>query len=175
MGLRDQTIFGALLPVNVRLPRSLLTATVTALVTVAAVVPALPQPVGARGGATFVDVVNEYRSEAGVRPLRLNAVIDGIAVDRANQMARAMQLNHDLEFIVRRLTRANICFELVGEIVAYHDATDGRIRRFVNQWYRSDAHREVMLRSSYTLAAGSYTTASNGQMYGVMIFVRLCR
>ena len=120
-------------------------------------------------------MANEYRSEAGVRGLRLNAVIDGIAVDRANQMARAMQLNHDLEFIALRLRRANICFERIGEIIAYHDATDGRIRRFVNQWYRSDAHREIMLSSSYTRAGGSYTTASNGQMYGVMIFVRLCR
>jgi len=162
-------------PVNIRLPRSVLAATVTAVMTVAAVLPALPQPVAARGGATFVDLANEHRSEVGVRGLRLNAVINGIAVDRANQLARAMQLNHDLEFIGRRLTRANICFERVGEIVAYHSATNGRIRHFVNQWYRSDAHREIMLASSYTHAGGSYTTASNGLSYGVMIFVRLCR
>jgi uncharacterized protein YkwD len=161
-------------PATVRFSRSLLSATVTALMTVAAVLPALPQPVAARGGATFVDLANEHRSELGVRGLRLNAVIDGIAVDRADQMARAMQLNHDLEFIGRRLSRANICFERIGEIVAYHGATEGRIRHFVNQWYRSDAHRAIMLSSSYTRAAGSYTTASNGLSYGVMIFVRLC-
>jgi uncharacterized protein YkwD len=152
----------------------LLTATVMALMTVAALLPALPQPVAARGGGTFVDLANEHRSEVGVRALRLNAVIDRIAVDRADQMARAMQLNHDLEFIGRRLRRANICVERVGEIVAYHGETHGRIRHFVNQWYRSDAHRAIMLSSSYTRAAGSDATASNGLNYGVMIFVRLC-
>jgi uncharacterized protein YkwD len=147
-----------------------------ALLTAAALLPATPQPVAARGGATFVELVNELRSDVGVRPVRLNAVVERIAIARANQMARAKELNHDLNFIVRRLRENGICFERVGEIVAYNTQTDSiRIRRFIGQWYRSDPHRAIMLSSSYTHAAGSYTAASNGKLYAAMIFIRVCR
>ena len=158
-----------------RFPRSLLTSTLAALLTTAAIVPATPQPVAARGGAAFVDVVNEHRSDAGVRPLRLHAVVEQIAIERANQMARANQMNHDLDFIGRRLRRAGVCVERIGEIVAYNTLSDSkRIRRFVNQWYRSDPHRAIMLSSSYTHAAGSYRAGSNGKLYAAMIFIRKC-
>ena len=159
-----------------RFPRSLLSSALAALLTAAALLPATPQPVAARGNATFVELVNEYRSDAGVRPLRLRAVVEQIAIARANQMASAKQLYHDLDFIVRRLNKAGICFERVGEIIAYSTLTDSiRIRRFVNQWYRSDPHRAIMLSSSYTHAGGSYTAASNGKLYAAMIFIRVCR
>ena len=159
-----------------RFPRSLLTSTLAALLTTAAVLPATPQPVAARGGAGFVDLVNEHRSDAGVRPVRLHSVVEQIAIERAEQMASAKQMNHDLEFIGRRLRKAGVCVERIGEIVAYNTLSDSkRVRRFVNQWYRSDPHRAIMLNSSYTHAAGSYTAASNGKLYAAMIFIRVCR
>ena len=158
-----------------RFSRSLLTSTLAALLTAAAILPATPQPVAARGGATFVEAVNEYRSDAGVRPVRLHDVVQQIAIQRANQMASANEMNHDLDFIGRRLRKAGVCFERVGEIVAYNSADSNRVRRFVNQWYRSDPHRAIMLNSSYTHVGGSYAEASNGKLYAAMIFIRVCR
>ena len=116
-----------------RFSRSLLTSTLAALLTAAAILPATPQPVAARGGATFVEAVNEYRSDAGARPVRLHDVVQQIAIQRANQMASANEMNHDLDFIGRRLRKAGVCFERVGEIAAYNSADSNRVRRFVNQ------------------------------------------
>ena len=174
--MRTGNPYWSFVPVVLRFPRSLLTSTLAALLTTAAILPTTPQPVAARGGARFVDLVNEHRSDAGVRPVRLHAVVEQIAIERANQMASARQMNHDLEFIGRRLRKAGVCFERIGEIVAYNTVSDsGRVRRFVNQWYRSDPHRAIMLSSNYTHAGGSYTVASDGMLYAAMIFIRVCR
>jgi uncharacterized protein YkwD len=163
-------------PVPLNRRRLLLIPAIASLLAAAVVVPISPEPVAARGGLRFVELVNEHRSDAGVRPLRLHAVVEQIAIERANQMASARQMNHDLEFIARRLRKAGICFERIGEIVAYNTVSDsGRVRRFVNQWYRSDPHRAIMLSSNYTHAGGSYTLASDGMLYAAMIFIRVCR
>jgi uncharacterized protein YkwD len=163
-------------PVPLNRRRLLLIPAIALLLAGAVVVPVSPEPVAARGGLRFVEAVNEHRSDAGLRPLRLHAVVEQIAIERANQMASAKQMNHDLEFIGRRLRKAGVCVERIGEIVAYNTLSDSnRVGRFVNQWYRSDPHRAIMLNSSYTHAAGSYTGASNGKLYAAMIFIRVCR
>jgi uncharacterized protein YkwD len=141
----------------------------------ATLVPATAQPVQARDGSTFVSIVNRYRADAGVGPVSLHSVVDRIAVERANQLAANRELGHDMEYVKARLAQEGICWQRLGEIVAYNGRSESeRIERFVHQWYNSDGHRKVMLGPDYTHAGGSYTTASNGYHYAAMIFIKLC-
>lgn len=141
----------------------------------AALVPATAQPVQARDGSTFVSIVNRYRADAGVGPVGLHSIVDRIAVERADQLAADRKLGHDMEYVKARLADYGVCWQRLGEIVAYNGRSESeRIERFVYQWYHSDGHRKVMLGPDYTHAGGSYTTASNGYHYAAMIFIKLC-
>jgi Cysteine-rich secretory protein family/S-layer homology domain len=137
--------------------------------------PSATQPVAARDGDVFVSEVNRYRADAGVPPVSLHSKIDQIAVERATHLARAQELSHNMDYIKKRLDQENICWERLGEIVAYNGlSAEKRVQHFVSQWYNSDGHRKVMLGSGYTHAGGSYTTADNGYHYAAMIFVDIC-
>ena len=141
----------------------------------AALVPATAQPVQAREGTTFVSIVNRYRADAGVSPVSLHSLVDRIAVERADQLAADQRLGHDMTYVKARLADYGICWQKLGEIVAYNGRSEEeRIERFVSQWYHSDGHRRVMLGPDYTHAGGSYTTGSDGHHYAAMIFVKLC-
>lgn len=158
-----------------RLTRRLLPFLVATVAASAWSVPLLPQPVEAREGSAFVAAVNEYRSDAGVRPVDLHSVVDRIAAERADQLAAARQLSHDMDYVKKRLAETGVCWQRLGEIVAFNGrSSTERIDRFAYQWYHSDGHRKVMLGAEYTHAGGSYTTASNGYHYAAMIFVDLC-
>ncbi len=141
----------------------------------AVLVPVSATPAAAREGSTFVSVVNRYRANAGVGPVSLHSVVDRIAIERADQLAAAKKLGHDMEYVKKRLSEAGVCWQRLGEIVAYNGKpASERIERFVYQWYHSDGHRKIMLGPDYTHAGGSYTTASNGYHYAAMIFIKLC-
>jgi len=146
-----------------------------ALVMAAALAPAVPQPAAARDGAAFVTEVNSYRADVGVPPVKLHSVIDRIAVERGNQLAADRQLGHDFDYLKRRLAEEDICWQKLGEIVAWNTASESeRIERFVRQWYNSDPHRAIMLDAAYTHVGGSWKTGSDGRHYAVMVFVKIC-
>jgi len=158
-----------------RSPRRLLAtlAAVLALATVMA--PGTAQPAAARDGATFVEEVNRYRADAGVPPVALRSAVDRIATERADQLARDDELSHDMEYVKKRLAEENVCWERLGEIVAYNTRSESeRIARFVWQWYHSDGHRKIMLGPDYTHTGGSWTTSSSGRHYAAMVFVKIC-
>lgn len=146
------------------------------LLSAAALVPISPEPATARDGSTFVSIVNRYRADAGVPPVSLHSVIDRISVERADQLAAARALGHDMTYIKNRLSQEGICWEQLGEIVAWNTAssTSERIERFVYQWDNSDGHQKIMLGAGYTHAGGSWTTGSDGRHYAAMIFVKIC-
>ena len=160
---------------HLRVPRILLITALASFTAMVFVLPVSSRPVQARDGATFVDLVNEHRADAGVSPVALHSVIDGIAVKRANQMAANREMTHDLEYVKDRLNAAGVCWQGLGEIIAFNGRPESeRVERFVQQWYGSDGHRAIMLGAGYTHAGGSWTTASNGYHYAAMIFVKVC-
>jgi len=155
--------------------RNLLTTALASLMVAAAVLPVAPQVVEARDGASFVDIVNRYRADVAISPVRLHAAVDGIAVERGRQLAAARKLGHDFDYLIRRLDEEGICWRALGEIVASNTAPESeRLERFVTQWYNSDPHREIMLGSGYTHVGGSWKTGSDGRHYAVMVFVKIC-
>lgn len=139
------------------------------------VLPAAAQPVAAQDGSGLVTIANRYRANAGVAPVLLHSAVDRIAVERGNQLAAARALGHDFDYLIRRLDEENVCWEQLGEIVAWNTASDSeRLEQFMQQWYNSDGHRAIMLGSGYTHAGGSWKTGSDGRHYGVMVFVKIC-
>lgn len=155
-----------------RTPSRLVARLIGALLLVGSVLPAASTPVAATGGSTFVSVANGYRASAGVAPVGLHSVVDQIAVERGRQMAAERRMAHDLDYVKARLAQTGVCWENLGEIIAYSSHAD--IERFGRQWYNSEPHRDIMNGSRFTAAGGSYSTGTNGRHYAVMIFVRTC-
>ena len=151
--------------------RSFLTTLGAALLIGAAFTPALPTPVAAAGGSSFVDVANGYRADTGRAPVSLHSQVDQIAIERGRQIEAAGVLGHDFDYIKARFSDFGICWTGFGEIVAYNGSGD--YATFGNQWWNSDPHRAIML-GDYTYAGGSREQDSSGRWYGVMIFVKLC-
>jgi uncharacterized protein YkwD len=158
-----------------RLARPTVVAVLASVVAATLALPGWTPAVQARDGQTFVQLVNDYRDRSDVPPVRLHDVIDRIAIQRADQLAAARQLGHDLAYVEERLDANGVCWQQLGEIVAYNGRpADERVARFVYQWHTSDGHRAIMLGEGYTHAGGSWTTGSDGYHYAAMIFVRLC-
>jgi uncharacterized protein YkwD len=155
--------------------RNVLTTALASLIVAAAVMPVAPEPVEARDSGTFVDIVNRYRADVPIPPVRLRAVVDEVAAERGRQLAAARELGHDFDYLIRRFDEEGICWRALGEIVAWNTASEPeRLERFVSQWYNSDPHRAIMLGPDYTHAGGSWKTGSDGRHYAVMVFVKIC-
>ncbi len=157
-------------------PRRFVPILIASLVMAGSFTPLAAEPAAARDGADFVSVANRYRAEeAGLGPVGLHSVIDRIAVERGNQLAADRELGHDFDYLKVRLAQEGICWQQLGEIVAYNSASESeRIEKFVNQWYNSAGHWAIMSGTGYTHAGGSWKTGSNGTHYGVMVFVKVC-
>ena len=128
--------------------------------------------VAATGGSTLTAIANRYRSDAGAAPVALNAAVDQIATERGQQLAAADALIHDLGYVATRLGQLGVCWQSMGEIIAWN--TTGDYEGFVRQWFNSDGHRAIMLDPKYTDAGGSSSRARSGRYYAVMIFIRGC-
>jgi Cysteine-rich secretory protein family/S-layer homology domain len=129
-------------------------------------------PVAAEGGTGFLDMANGYRTESDRTPVRMDARIDAIAEERADEMVADGELGHDFTDLRRKFDRDGVCWQGFGEIVAYNGSGD--FADFGDQWWNSPGHKSVML-GDYTHASGArlYSEEDEG-WYGVMIFVKLC-
>ncbi len=131
---------------------------------------ASPAPVAAEGGAGFVGMANDYRTDSSRAPVAFQTKIDRIAADRAEEMAADEEIGHDFTALKERFDEDGVCWRGFGEIVARN--RDGDFASFGDQWWDSAPHKSVML-GDYTHASGARAFA-NGRWYGVMIFVKLC-
>ena len=145
-----------------RIPTRRLLTALTALTLAASLLPVASRPVAARDGWELVTIANRYRDDAGVGPVRLKAAIDQIAVERGNQLAAARQLGHDFDYVIARLAQEGVCWEQLGEIVAWNTASASeRLERFMSQWYNSAPHREIMLSRGFRRAGVGVRRASH--------------
>ena len=154
-----------------RSPRAALTL-VAPLILSLFMLPVVGSPVAATGGSTLTTIANRYRADAGAPPVALNSAVDQIATERGQQLAAAGALIHDLGYVATRLGQLGVCWQSMGEIIAWN--TTGDYEGFVRQWFNSDGHRAIMLEPTYTDAGGSATRSGNGRHYAVMIFIRGC-
>jgi hypothetical protein len=134
--------------------------------------PVFTAPVAATGGSTLTTIANRYRADAGAPAVVLNAAVDTIATERGQQLAAAGALSHDLTYVANRLSQLGVCWQSMGEIIAWN--TSGDYEAFVRQWFNSDGHRAIMLDPKYTDVGGSASRGGNGRYYAVMIFIKGC-
>jgi uncharacterized protein YkwD len=153
-----------------RVARTVLTAVVLSLTAGTAANPAL-----ARDNDQFLALANDYRAAAGVGQVGAHSLLTQIAVARADQMAAANVMAHDVDYVIDRVEAAGVCWSGVGEIIAYQGGgSEPDVPHYFEMWYASDTHREILLKSTYDVAAGSWSTGSSGRHYAVMLFLNLC-
>lgn len=146
-------------------------------------------PVRAVGGDEFVRLTNVCRAGADTTycpldsakgwvaphqpPVALHAAVDTVAVERANQMASAGAMEHDLAYVKARLKELGVCLTSVGEIIAWERGYPSHsYERTIGQWWKSSGHHAIMV-GDYNAAGGSWTTSAAGT-YSAMIFIKLC-
>jgi uncharacterized protein YkwD len=138
---------------------------------------AAPSPVAAGAPATgveFVAAANAYRMGDQLRPVANIAALTSIATERANQMARADDMAHDMDYVMRRLNQSGVCWTGVGEIIAFERGyPDHSYLRTVDQWWASQGHHDIIV-GNYNGAIGAYAVSASEATYSVMVFVNLC-
>jgi uncharacterized protein YkwD len=158
-------------PVSTR--HSLRRPALTAILLVALTVP-IAAPTLATGGSTFVSLTNDKRTSVGLGPVALSSAVDQIAVERANQMARADTMAHDLQYVGRRLGELGVCWSSVGEIIAWEKGYPTySYQRTVDAWWASSGHHAIMV-GNYNVAGGSWATSASGANLSAMVFVKTC-
>lgn len=165
----------------------LLSITLVAALIASAIVGATPAR--AVGGDEFVRLANACRGSANTTycpvdsnkgwvapnqpPVALHASVDAIAVERANQMASAGKMEHDLAYVGNRLKQLGVCYSSVAEIIAWEQGYPSQsYERTIGQWWKSNGHRAIMV-GDYNAAGGSWTTSATGT-YSAMIFIKAC-
>ena len=128
----------------------------------------------AAGGSEFVRITNAYRAGAGLAPVALNASVDAIAVERANQMAAAREMAHDLAYVKQRLSQLGVCYTSVGEIIAWEKGYPTHsYDRTMSQWWKSPGHHAIIV-GDFNAAGGSWSIGRDGVTYSAMVFVKTC-
>lgn len=151
------------------LARPVLTVSLVATLTVPLAAPTL-----ATGGSTFVGLANQKRASVGLGPVSLSSKVDQIAVERANQMAGADRMAHDLQYVVGRLGELGVCWTSVGEIIAWEKGYPSySYQRTIDAWWASPGHHAIMV-GNYNVAGGSWATSASGANLSAMVFVKTC-
>jgi putative cell wall-binding protein len=133
------------------------------------------QPAQAVGGETFVQLANQKRASVGKAAVGFSSLVDTIAVERANQMAKTDNFAHDMTYIGNRLKQLGACYSTYGEIIHYSTHSTFTYERPIEAWWNSTGHRNIMI-GDYNAAGGSWArSSSTNRAYSVMIFVKLCQ
>jgi putative cell wall-binding protein len=144
------------------------------IVTALTLVAAFAAPAAAIDGDRYVALTNEKRASVDLGPVGRASAVDSISDERALQLAKADDLEHDLDYVAQRLKAYGICYTTFGEIIAWERgyATYDPART-IEQWWGSDGHHAIMV-GNYNVAGGSHRTAASNKIYSVMVFVKLC-
>lgn len=138
-------------------------------------VSAIGAPAVAVDGDLYVSLANQKRASVGLGPVGLDAAVDQVSVERAEQMASNDDFRHDMTYVVDRLRALGVCFTGYGEIIAWergYPAYDPA--RTIEQWWASAGHHAIIV-GNYNAAGGSHATSgATNKIYSAMVWVKLC-
>src|SRR4029079_7130463 len=150
-------------------------AALLALSALCGAVVAAPTTTLAYGGDGLRGAGNAFRADAHLAAVAGPALLDDIASHRASQMVRLDRLEHDIDYVTHRLNDAGVCWQAVGEILAWEKGWgDYDYRRTAQAWFDSPTHHDIMLGANYNAAGGAWRGTPDKQHYSVMVFVELC-
>lgn len=113
--------------------------------------------------------INFYRSRLGIHALKINDDVSMVCTEHSGYMAANLNVCHDgFPDRMQRLTET-INAKSVGEVVAFGYSTASGV---VNGWIRSDSHRVLLERESYTDFGISAYKNNAGRYYFTVIFTK---
>lgn len=117
-----------------------------------------------------VNLVNEERARAGLRPLTVQSGVAGAAQVRAKEIERSFSHTRpDGSSFNTALTAAGVNFRGAGENIAYGQNSPQKV---MEGWMNSSGHRANILNASYTsIGVGHYRSAS-GVDYWTQLFIQ---
>jgi len=145
------------------------------LVGALALLAALSAPAAAVDGDAYLALANQKRASVGLAAVGWVSIADQISVERADAMAATDNFSHDMAYVEARLRASGTCFTGYGEIIAWESGYPSYDpARTIEQWWASPGHHAIIA-GDYNAASGSHSTSpTSGQLYSVMIFVKLC-
>lgn len=117
-----------------------------------------------------VNLVNEERARAGLKPLSVHGGASGAAGIRAKEIERSFSHTRpDGSSFNTALTAAGVNFRGAGENIAYGQSTPQQV---MEGWMNSSGHRANILNANYTsIGVGHYRNAS-GVDYWTQLFIQ---
>jgi hypothetical protein len=165
--------------------RARIVASIVSLVVAVTAAGMVASPTLAYGGDGLRAAANHYREAGfhegninvagGLNPVVGTSLLDDIASKRASQMVNLGYLEHDLDYVGKRLKAAGVCWKTFGEIIAWERGyPEFSYDRTMLQWMRSTDHREIVMGQDYNAAGGAWRRADDGAHFSVMVFVQMC-
>jgi hypothetical protein len=165
--------------------RARIVASIVSLMVAVTAAGMVASPVLAYGGDGLRAAANHYReagfhegniNEAGgLDPVVGTSLLDDIASKRASKMVNQGYLEHDLDYVGKRLKDAGVCWRTFGEIIAWERGfPEYSYDRTMLAWMHSDPHRDIVMGQDYNAAGGAWRRADDGAHFSVMVFAQLC-
>ena len=115
----------------------------------------------------IINYTNDYRKAHGLRPVRANGALNGLAQDWANQLVRAEKLSHRPQHW--NYYPANIPAGGENVLQAWSDYSDALL---VKLWYESPGHRKIMLDPRAKTIGVGVAINPEGKLYAVQNYGR---
>ena len=115
----------------------------------------------------IINYTNDYRKAHGLRPVRANGALNGLAQDWANQLVRADKLSHRPQHWNHY--PANIPVGGENVLQAWSDYSDALL---VKLWYESPGHRKIMLDPRAKTIGVGVAINAEGKLYAVQNYGR---
>jgi hypothetical protein len=132
-------------------------------------------PALGHGGDGLRAAANEHRVQHHLEPVIGTGLLDDIATKRALQMVNKDKLEHDMEYVSKRLDASGVCWKTFGEIVAWESGYSGySYDRTMDAWWGSPPHRDIIMTPEFNAAGGAWSRGDDGDHYSVMVFAVLC-
>ena len=112
-------------------------------------------------------LVNEYRQQQGIEPLKVVPALQENAQTRAVEISEEFSHTRPDGTLCFTAISSSISYYACAENIAYGETTPEAV---INQWKKSDGHNKNMLNSNYThIGVGVYE--SGGYIYWVQLFI----
>ena len=112
-------------------------------------------------------LVNEYRQQQGIEPLKVIPALQENAQTRAVEISEEFSHTRPDGTLCFTAISSSVSYYACAENIAYGETTPEAV---INQWKKSDGHNKNMLNSEYThIGVGVYE--SGGYIYWVQLFV----
>lgn len=117
----------------------------------------------------IVNMVNQQRIKAGVKPLKVNDKLMSAARTHSHAMAKSGIMSHDLNGNPSsRVKKEGYYAQMVGENIGHA----GSPTQMVQLWMKSHHHKQNILNPYFTSTGVGITTAADGTKYYTQVFAK---